>query len=70
MTKAACSRTAEQLTRYLTVGGELPPELIEHISHCSECGETLKRAQLLGDFLARLVTSSRLPLLRWCSRRR
>ena len=53
MTKAMCSRTAEQLTRYLTVGGELPPEIIEHVSQCSECGETLTRAQLLGDLLAR-----------------
>lgn len=53
MTNAWCSRTAEQLTRYLTEGGELPADVIEHVSHCSECGETLRRAQLLGDLLER-----------------
>lgn len=53
MTKASCSGTAEQLTRYLTEGGELPPDLIEHVRHCSECGETFRRAQLLGDLLER-----------------
>ena len=53
MTKVSCSRIAAQLTRYLTEGGELPPELIEHVSHCSECGQTLRRAQLLGDLLER-----------------
>jgi phage shock protein PspC (stress-responsive transcriptional regulator) len=53
MTKASCSRIAEQLTRYLTEGGDLPRELIEHVRHCSECGETLRRAQLLGDLLER-----------------
>lgn len=53
MTKTSCSRTAEQLTRYLTDGGELPPDMIEHVRHCSECEETLLRAQLLGDLLER-----------------
>jgi phage shock protein PspC (stress-responsive transcriptional regulator) len=53
MTNPSCSRTAEQLTRYLTEGGELPPDVIEHVGHCSECGETLRRAQLLGDLLER-----------------
>ena len=53
MTKTSCSRTAEQLTRYLTSGGELPPDLVEHIRHCSECDETLLRAQMLGDLLER-----------------
>jgi phage shock protein PspC (stress-responsive transcriptional regulator) len=53
MTNASCSRSAEQLTRYLSEGGELPPELIEHVRHCSDCGETLRRAQLLGELLER-----------------
>ena len=53
MTKASCSRTADQLTRYLTEGGELPLDLSEHVRHCSKCGETLMRAQLLGDLLER-----------------
>lgn len=53
MTKASCSRSAEQLTRYLTEGGELPTKLIEHGRHCSQCGETLRRAQLLGELLNR-----------------
>jgi phage shock protein PspC (stress-responsive transcriptional regulator) len=53
MMKASCSRTAEQLTRYLT-GGALPTaELIDHLGQCSECDELLRRAQLLGDLLAR-----------------
>jgi phage shock protein PspC (stress-responsive transcriptional regulator) len=51
MTKASCSRSADQLIGYLTVGGELPPDLIEHVRDCSECGDTLRRAQLLGDLL-------------------
>jgi phage shock protein PspC (stress-responsive transcriptional regulator) len=53
MTKASCSRSTEQLTRYLSEGGGLPPELIEHVRDCSACGETVRRAQLLGDLLER-----------------
>jgi phage shock protein PspC (stress-responsive transcriptional regulator) len=53
MTKASCSRSAEQLTRYLTEGGDLPHHFTEHVRQCSECGETLRRAQLLGELLER-----------------
>jgi phage shock protein PspC (stress-responsive transcriptional regulator) len=53
MTNASCFRTAPQLTRYLTEGGELPPDLVEHLGHCGDCGETLRRARLLGELLDR-----------------
>ncbi len=59
MTTASCSRTAGQLTRYLTEGGELPAETIEHVRHCGACGETLQRAQSLGELLDR--TDDELP---------